>query len=213
MKLRRLVPVIASLSLSLGLAACEKSDDVPHIQEEANGLVAAYAAEFDEMQQRAVWLQERSAAAVELAGPRADASSRLRGANQRLGALRAEVQQAPAEIANAAKTSREASQAKLDQLHHVLREGAIIVRAELNEAEAFIERSEEAATAVAMGPANIEPTPTPPSQPAVDPTPPTGTPPAPPQPAPTRPAAPPTEAPGAARPPQPTAPAPVPGGR
>ncbi len=211
MKLRRLVPVIASLSLSLGVAACEKSDDVPHIQEEANGLVAAYAAEFDEMQQRSVWLQERSASAVELAGPRADASPRLRAANQRLGALRAEVQQAPAEIANAAKTSRDATQAKLDQLHHTFRDGALIVRGELDEAEAFLERVEEAATAVAMGPANQEP---PPAQPAVDPAQPTGTPPTPPTPpAPTQPAAPPTEAPGAARPPQGTPPAVVPGGR
>lgn len=186
------------LAVLLAFAGCQKSADLGRMQEETLAVVKAHASELEVEQRRADNLLTRGRQVSSAPGVN-DAGKLLTEARARLEQLRAAAQQAPTEIAAAAKRGdAEEIQKVNDELMSTFDGGIAVVRDDLDAVESWVALAE-------MAPKTAQPPTTPPAPPA--PTAPTETTP-PPAPAGTAPATPPAVAPNATPPAAPAAPAP-----
>jgi len=85
----------------LAVAACEKTSDLPAMQQEMTGMVKSYAAKFDELEQRGSQLTQRikslpteSAALVDANNTLAEAGNRFRELHDVLGRVPNEIKAA-----------------------------------------------------------------------------------------------------------------------
>lgn len=150
MKIRTLATLFAlSLALSGG---CGKTSDLPHMQQEASGMVVNYAARFDDLRRRGEAIMQRGNS-LGVSQTEAQVPLQVFGAAMnRLDGLSKRATAATAEINSlAAKGDRLALQRLSDSLRTELRSGFTEINADLDAVESWISIAEQRPRQVAAG--------------------------------------------------------------
>lgn len=143
MKLRTLV-LASSIALTPVVAACGKASDLPHLQEEANGIVANFKPRFDDLQRRGEALMQRGNALGATASDGNAARQTFGTAMTKLQNMRQRLQAAPAAINTAATKGRIDLQREMDGLRSELTSAFTEINADLGAVENWIQLAEAA---------------------------------------------------------------------